>query len=484
MRKSIVFSLLALFVATTIVSCDSNATTSPQQSGSNIIEVPVPARAAGQTDMLEFRADPIPTVRIAFIGLGMRGPGAVSRMTNIPGVEIVALCDVLEKNTNKVNKMLEEKGLPKAQEFFGDTSVWRQVTALPNVDLVYVATDWSSHAKIGVQAMKDGKHVAIEVPSAMSLDQIWDLINTSEQTRKHCMQLENCVYDFFELTTLNMAQQGVFGEVLHTEGAYIHNLEPFWNDYWNNWRLDYNINNKGDVYPTHGIGPVCQVLNMHRGDRMNYLVSMQTKTVCIPEFIKATTGKDVSKDFQNGDHTLTLIKTENGKTINIQHNVATPRPYSRMYQLTGTKGFANKYPMPGYAVSGKDGAMEGIDVEVKSPRSNKTIALDDLNAHSFVPAEVRDALMQKYKHPIHKELEETAKKVGGHGGMDFIMDYRLIYCLRNGLPLDMDVYDLAEWCSLTELTGMSINNNSAPVAIPDFTRGAWNKLNKLTFYTK
>lgn len=453
---------------TIIVLLLSSATLS--FAGNKAIKTPVPKRAKGQTDVLLLKAEPLPTVRVAFIGLGMRGPGAVKRMTHMEGVEIVALCDVEKNRVEKVNKMLEAQGRPKAKEFYGSTEVWREVSKLPDVDLLYIATDWQSHATMGVQGMKDGKHVAIEVPSAMNMKEIWELINTSEQTRKHCLQLENCVYDFFELTTLNMAQQGLFGEILHTEGAYIHNLEPYWNDYWNNWRLEYNIAHHGDLYPTHGIGPVCQALNIHRGDKMNYLVSMATKTVCIPEFIKETTGRDVSKEFKNGDHTITLIKTEKGKTINIQHNVATPRPYNRMYQLTGTKGFANKYPVQGYAF-----AKGQVSSDVSKD-------FEKLDGHSFVPAEAKAVLMEKYKFPFQRELEETAKKVGGHGGMDFIMDYRLIYCLQKGLPLDMDVYDLAEWCCLIPLTEISLNNNSAPVEIPDFTRGAWDKLDKLEFH--
>ncbi|MGL4326782.1 MAG: Gfo/Idh/MocA family protein, partial [Tannerellaceae bacterium] len=263
----------------TLTSCVGGTNTADaSEKTSRMIKTTTPERPAGQTDVVQLAVDPIPVVRVGFIGLGMRGPGAVHRMTNIPGVEVVALCDVEQSRVENVNKRLVEAGFPKAKEFYGDTAAWRQLTAMPDIDLIYVATPWDSHAKIGKQAMLDGKHVAIEVPAAMSMEEIWDLINTSEQTRKHCMQLENCVYDFFELTTLNMAQQGVFGEVLHAEGAYIHNLEPFWNDYWNNWRLEYNINNLGDVYPTHGIGPACQLLDMHRGDKMNYLVSMQTKT--------------------------------------------------------------------------------------------------------------------------------------------------------------------------------------------------------------
>ena len=433
-----------------------------------MIKTPAPKRAKGQTDVLRLATAPIPTVRIAFIGLGMRGPGAVERMTHIPGVEIIALCDMLETNTKSANEILTKAGLPKAKEFFGDENVWRKVTALPNVDLVYVATDWKNHAKIGVQAMKDGKNVAIEVPGAMTMEEIWDLINTSEKTRKHCMQLENCVYDFFELTTLNMAQQGLFGEIMHAEGAYIHGLQPFWGEYWNNWRMYYNRKHRGDIYATHGMGPACQALNIHRGDKMNFLVSMDTKAVGNPAYIKEKSGIEVT-DFRNGDHTMTMIRTEKGKTIQIQHDVTSPRPYSRMYQLSGTKGFANKYPLEGYALDSKS---VGSDI---TPNHEK------LNAHSFVPADVKKALMEKYKHPIVAGIEEKAKKVGGHGGMDFIMDYRLIYCLQNGLPLDMDVYDLAEWSCLAPLTEISLDNNSAPVEIPDFTRGGWQKLKGLEF---
>ena len=434
-----------------------------------IIRTHVPQRAAGQQDMLQFRAEPLPVVRVAFIGLGMRGPGAVYRMTNIPGVQIVALCDMVKENVEKTNEMLTGRGFPKALEFYEDENAWREVTALPDVDLIYIATDWKTHAMMGVQAMKDGKHVAIEVPAAMTMDEIWDLVNTSEQTRKHCIQLENCVYDFFELTTLNMAQQGVFGEIIHGEGAYIHNLREFWGEYWNDWRMEYNRTHRGDVYPTHGLGPVCLAMNIHRGDKMNYLVSVDTKPLQNPAFLKETTGKEV-KDFRNGDHTMTMIRTEKGKSILIEHDVVSPRPYSRMYQLSGTKGFANKYPVSGIALE-----PDMFDRDMVPDHEN-------LDSHSFVPREVYSALMEKYKHPIARDIEEKARQVGGHGGMDFIMDYRLIYCLRNGLPLDMDVYDLAEWCSLIPLSEISLDNGSVPVEVPDFTRGAWNRLSKAEFH--
>ncbi|MDE7141882.1 MAG: Gfo/Idh/MocA family oxidoreductase, partial [Muribaculaceae bacterium] len=354
-------------------------------------------------------------------------------------------------------------GAPAAAAYCGSDTAWRALVERPDIDLVYIATDWKTHAPMALYAMEQGKHVAVEVPAAMTLDEIWALIDTSERTRRHCMMLENCVYDFFEMNTLNMAREGLFGEVLHTEGAYIHNLRDFWGMYWDNWRLDYTRAHRGDVYPTHGMGPACQLLDIHRGDRMTTLVAMDTKPVTGPAEWERLKGEKPDA-FLNGDHTMTMIRTANGKTIHIQHDVVNPRPYNRMYQLTGTKGFANKYPVEGYAFEPEQLPQGAVPDH------------EQLDAHGFLSAEQQKALVDRYTHPIIREVGEVAKKVGGHGGMDYIMDYRLVYCLRNGLPLDMDVYDLAEWCSLVPLTALSIENGSAPVEVPDFTRGAWRKL--------
>lgn len=432
-------------------------------SASSTITTPVPERPAGITDMVGYAAAPIDTVRVGFIGLGMRGYSAVERFVHIPGTKIIAICDIDTARVTRSEKILSNAGLPAAATYGGQEDSWKALCERPDIDLVYIVTDWKHHAPMAKYAMEQGKHVAIEVPAAMNLDEIWDLIETSERTRKHCMMLENCVYDFFEMNTLNMAQQGLFGEVLHTEGSYIHNLEEFWPYYWNNWRMDYNREHRGDVYPTHGIGPACQLLDIHRGDRMTTLVSMDTKAVNGPAYIEKSTGK-APESFANGDHTMTMIRTANGKTIHIQHDVVTPRPYSRMYQLTGTKGFANKYPSEGYAFEPEQISGDSIPDH------------ENLSAHGFISDAQKQALTERYMHPIIKEVGEVAKKVGGHGGMDYIMDYRMIYCLRNGLPLDMDVYDLAEWCSLIPLSAISIENGSAPVEVPDFTRGAWNKI--------
>ncbi len=427
-----------------------------------------PERTAGQSDMIGFASEPLETVRVGFIGLGMRGPGAVRRWAAIEGTEIVALCDLNPEGIEKSQKHLEKAGRKPAAVYTGSTEAWKELCERDDIDLVYIMTDWVNHVPMALYAMECGKHVAIEVPAAMTIADIWALIDTSERTRKHCIQLENCVYDYFETTALNMAQQGLFGEVLYVEGAYIHCLEEYWDRYYNNWRLLYNRDHRGDVYPTHGIGPVCQVLNIHRGDRLKTLVAMDTKPVMGAKYWKELKGEECD-NFQNGDHTTTLIRTEQGKVIRLNHNVMTPRPYSRDYALTGTEGYAAKYPVQGFLFAGN--ALKSIDHE-------------DLNTHRFVPEEVKQELMERYKHPIVAQVEDIAKKIGGHGGMDYIMDYRLAYCLRNGLPLDMDVYDLAEWCCPIELSRVSIEHNSAPVAVPDFTRGAWNKIHGYKHATK
>ncbi len=455
-RKSFLFLACAVLLS----ACCSSGDGYRIKDGVIVFDEPAPAK--GQEDMLLFAADPIDTVRTGFIGLGMRGPDAVRRFTYIDGAKVVALCDLEADRVARSQEILAGRGKPAAAEYSGEDG-WKQLCERDDIDLVYICTNWQTHVEMAVYAMECGKHVAVEVPAAMSVAECWRLVDTSERTRKHCMMLENCVYDFFELTCLNMAQQGLFGEVLHAEGAYIHNLEPFWDYYHDNWRLDFNQKHSGDVYATHGFGPDCQVLNIHRGDKLEYLVSMDTKSVVGLEVAKEKMGVDT---FANGDQTSTLVKTRNGKTVLIQHNVYTPRPYDRMYQLVGTKGFADKYPNSAFAFEPDQIADAAAEY-------------DNLSSHSYVPREVRDSLMAKYKHPIAREIEEKAREVGGHGGMDFIMDYRLVWCLRNGKPLDMDVYDAAEWSCLGELTAASIANGSKPVKIPDFTRGRWNKVDGL-----
>ncbi len=461
---------IALLLATLVAGVNTTAYGGSRSKEYSVkrgmIQFKEPAREKGQTSMLGFAAKPIEKVRVGIIGLGMRGKGFARRLTLIEGSEVVAICDVLQENLDKTQALIKKAGGKPAEEYVG-AETWKRLCQRNDIDLIYIVTPWELHTPMAVYAMEQGKHVAIEVPAAMTVKECWQLVDTSERTRKHCMMLENCIYDHFELTTLNMAQQGLFGEIIHGEGGYIHNLDIFWDQYYDNWRLKFNQKHRGDVYATHGFGPICQAMNIHRGDRLTYLVSMDTDSWVGKRLAKEQLGTD---KFANGDHTSTLIRTHKGKTIELQHNVYTPRPYDRLHQLTGTKGFANKYPTTGILLEGD--VIKGNNIAPDH---------ENLSSHKFLPKDVYDALMEKYRHPIQKELMEKAKKVGGHGGMDYIMDSRLIYCLNNGLPLDQDVYDAAEWSCIGELSRASIENNSMPVAVPDFTRGEWNKLKGVTF---
>ena len=466
--------LFSLLLAILIVSCSSTKkSVSPYGTkwhwDKGTIVVETPKRPAGQRHALGLTAPKLETVRVGFVGLGARGPWAVKRYAHIPGVEIVALCDYEEARAEKCQAELRNRGLKPADIYFGEKG-YEELCKREDIDLVYVATDWIHHFPIAKCAMENGKHTAIEVPAALNLSQCWELIDLAEKKRLHCFILENCCYDYYEMNALNMAQHGVFGEIIRAEGAYIHTLDGIWNSYWKDpndndvndlhWRLKYNKEHRGDIYATHGLGPVTQCLNIHRGDRFTTLVAMDTKSVAGKAAVKRKTGREC-EDFRNGDHTTTLMRTANGKVVEVQHNVMTPQPYNRLFKLTGTKGYATKYPTPEFALSGE--VLADTDVP----------QMDNLNAHKFMNAQQKNALTKKYYHPILTKYGEKGRSMG-HGGMDYIMDARLVYCLQNGLPLDIDVYDLAEWCSLAELGTLSMDNGCAAVAYPDFTRGHWN----------
>ncbi len=446
--------LISCLLAITLfsVSC-----VNPKQNEVKMVEWEEPQRPAGQKNVLQLAVDPIPTVRIGFIGIGNRGFAALRRYIHIEGIEIKAICDLKEERIKEGQAYLQSKLFPPVDEYVGEET-WREVCERDDIDLIYICTDWLTHAPMAVYAMEQGKHVALEMPAAVTIDECWQLVNTAEKTRKHCMMLENCCYDFFELTTLNMVQKGVFGELIHGEGAYIHEGRYQFKDL-ESWRVKFYENYTGNAYPTHGFGPICQAMNIHRGDKLNYLVSISSDQFGISNYLKELHGEgspESQRKFALGDINTTIIRTEKGKTIMVQYDVISPRPYSRLHTISGTKGFAQKYPTP-------------------------NIALDP-DSHEFMSEEKLDELLKEYEHPFIKEVGEVAKRVGGHGGMDFIMDYRLIHCLRNGLPLDMDVYDAVEWSSLVDLTRISTTNGGVPVKIPDFTRGDWNKLKGLKFF--
>ena len=411
---------------------------------------------ADRFNMSGYAAPKLETVRVGFIGLGMRGPTHLTNMTKLGGVSIMGLCDIREEYVLKAQKLIEKSG-QKPTLYSGNKDAWKKLCDRKDVDLIYIATPWNLHVPMAVYAMEQGKHVAVEVPAARTLDECWQLVKTSEKTRKHCMMLENCCYDFFELMTLNMARQGFFGDIVHTEGAYIHNLLDlnFKKDgYYDMWRLKENIGRNGNLYPTHGLGPICQVMNINRGDKMDYLVSMSGIDYLMEREAEERAAKDdfykpfVNKPYR-GNMNTTVIRTNKGRTIMVQHDVTSPNVYSRIHKISGTKGSALKYPIPKVAGSNEKWLNEQ---EMK-------------------------ALEEKYQPAIVKKVGELAKQVGGHGGMDFLMDWRLIDCLRNGLPLDEDVYDAALWSSIAPLSEKSVANRSSSVDVPDFTGGLW-KQNK------
>ncbi|WP_439557140.1 Gfo/Idh/MocA family protein [Dyadobacter sp.] len=407
-------------------------------------------------NMSGYAAPKIDTVRIAYLGLGNRGSGAIKRIIHLENVEVKALCDIRKENVNEAAKVFE-KSNSKPALYSGSEDEWKKVCERDDIDLIYICTPWSLHTPMALYAMEHGKHVAVEIPAATTVEDCWKLVRTSEKTKKHCMMLENCCYDFFELLTLNMARQGFFGEIVHVEGAYIHDIfeSLFQKDKrYDLWRLKENQRN-GNLYPMHGLGPVAQVLDINRGDKMDYLTSMSSNDYMLQARANELAAKD--PDFKKyagksyrGNMNTTIIRTNKGRTIMLQHDVSTPRPYSRLHLISGTKATAQKYPLP------EDGTQGRIS-----------------HGHEWIKPEEFRKLEQQYQPEIVKRIGELAKKVGGHGGMDFLMDWRLIDCLRNGLPLDQDVYDAASWSVISPLSEWSVANRSNSIDIPDFTSGAW-----------
>ncbi len=392
-----------------------------------------------QDSVLNLRCAPIECVRIGFVGLGVRAKRAVHRMMHIEGCRIVALCDLVEENINEASAIIEEYGAEKPTIFCGENG-WKELCEMQDIDLIYICTDWASHADIAVYAMQCGKHAATEVPAATTISDCWRLVDTAETTRKHCIMLENCCYDEFELCTINMVQQGLLGEIIHCEGSYLHDLREriASNDdggrKWSNWQVDFMNSHNGNPYPTHGLGPIAQTMNIHRGDRMKSIVSISSKRV----------GEN---NGLNGSMNSSLITTEKGKTILVQHCISLPRPYSRSFLISGTEGFAQKYPTEHFAFT---------------PESDNVITGEECCR-----------ILEKHRHPFVAEYKKRGMELCGRRWIDYAMDCRLIHCLRNGLPLDMDVYDAAEWSCLVELTDISSKNGGIPIEIPDFTRGKW-----------
>ena len=414
-----------------------------------------------------FAVKPMDRIRVGVIGLGTRGADAARRLSTVPGVDVVAICDLRQKCIDRTLKLIAKNGKPAPRTYSGDEG-WKRLAESPDVDVAYIVTDWKNHAPMSVYAMERGKHAFMEVPAGVTEDECWQLVETAERTRRHCMMLENCNYGETEMLALNLCKSGVLGELVHAECAYIHDLRVKSyssndNGYYDHWRLRFNSAHKGNAYPTHGLGPVCWYMDVNRGDRLDYLVSLESNPVNCQAYARAALGEPENEWKRNlpmemGDMNTTLVKTVKGRSIMIQHDVSSPRPYTRINLVTGTKGAF--WGMP-WRVGSQDQWRIALE---KKPGSG---------AHEWKGASEAAEILEKYTHPMWKAAGDIARMAGGHGGKDFMMDLRWAYCLQNGLPLDIDVYDSATWSVIRDLSERSVRSGSMPQKIPDFTRGGW-----------
>jgi predicted dehydrogenase len=414
-----------------------------------LAEVRAPVPPGVQQGTL-FTAPPIETVRLGLVGVGHQGASHASNFLRIEGVEIRAVCDIVPEKVARVQQRVVAAGFPQPAAYDRGPEDYVRMCEEAELDLVFTSTPWDLHAPVCIAAMRNGKHAATEVPMAVTLDELWAMVETAEQTRRHCVMMENCCYDRTEMMILNMVRQGLFGELLHAECGYLHDLRELklTDFYEGRWRVRDSIERNGDLYPTHGLGPVAQWMDINRGNQFDYMVAMASPGRGLNRWAAEHIGDDSAEALQHyalGDVVSTLIRTRRGQTILVVHDTNSPRPYSRKILLQGTNGVVRKYP------------EQRIHIEGRSP------------AHRW---EELLTYREEFEHPIWKELEERSRGAG-HGGMDYIEDFRLIQCLREGAPMDMDVYDGAAWSAVTELSERSISTRSAPQDFPDFTRGAW-----------
>jgi len=393
--------------------------------------------------------EPHENVRMGLIGCGGRGSGMLREYLGVEGLTVTAVCDVVKDAALHAQAVVERAGQHPPAVFANGERDFENLLKRDDVDFAYIATPWDWHVPMAVAAMNGGKHAFVEVPAAFSIEDCWKLVDTSEKTRRHCLMLENCCYGYNELMVLNMIKAGLFGDLLYGEGAYLHDLRSllFEDRSEGLWRRFPHTRRNGNLYPTHGLGPVANYMGINRGDRFDYLVSMSSPERGLDAWRAAHVPKDSPKwkeKYICGDLNTSLIKTANGLVITVQHDVVNPHPYDRTNLIAGVKGIFRDYP----------------------PR----IYFDDPKAEEYTPI---DKFKDQYEHPLWKHEGELARKLGGHGGMDFLMVYRLIECMHKGIAPDLDVYDAAAWSAPGPLSDASVAQGSAPVKFPDFTRGRW-----------
>ena len=414
-------------------------------------------RPSGSMYMGGFKAPGLDRIRLAFIGVGGRGFSHLAQMCVMDGVEIVGVCDLKEDLAKRgVDRVLSKMGKSPLSYSGGDTEYLTMLKEL-KPDAVIISTDWSTHAGIACDSMKHGAHAFVEVPLAVSLEELWNLVDTSEATRKHCMMMENVNYGRDELMFLNMVRQGVIGDLLHGEAAYIHCLVTQLGDTRGEgaWRPEYHTRINGNLYPTHGLGPVAQYMNLARGeDHFSRVAAFASPALGRNAYAKKHLPADHrwnNTPFICGDMNTAIVKTQLGRTIVVQLDETSPRPYSRANLIQGTEG-----------------TLAGFPTRVAGEK------LGNGNYHEWIEGNEKLApIFEKYDHPLWKKVGPLALKMGGHGGMDFVMLYRIIECLRKGEPMDQNVYEGAFWSSVSELSEYSVAQGGMPQVFPDFTRGDW-----------
>jgi predicted dehydrogenase len=420
--------------------------------GLMIRSLPVAASTAPSTKaaMIDFHAEPMDVVRIGFVGVGLQGTSHVENFLKIDGVEIRAVCDIVEDRVARAQRLVVEAGREQPTGYSRGPRDFERLCDRSDLDLVFCSTPWEWHVPVCAAAMENGKHAATEVPMALTVDDCWRLVETSEATRRHCVMMENCNYDRFEMMVLNMVKQGVLGELLHARCGYLHDLRAVKHDMDGEgaWRRAHSMTTNGDLYPTHGLGPVAQCLDINRGNAFSSLSSFGTKTRGLRRYAVERFGLEspqADEIFVLSDIVTTVLQTAAGETVVVTHDTSSPRPYSRDYLIQGTRGLARKYPEPLISIEGRS------------------------EPHRWDPAE---EYFKEFDHPVWRRLEE-ASAGAGHGGMDFIEDFRLVEALRKGRPVDMDVYDGAMMSAVVELSGRSIAAGGQPQDFPDFTRAGW-----------
>ncbi|MDR1789831.1 MAG: Gfo/Idh/MocA family oxidoreductase, partial [Opitutaceae bacterium] len=413
----------------------------------------------------DLTTNPLEKVRVGVIGTGGRGRSLIRDLSGIDFVEIAALCDIHQDRVDRATEIIRRKrpdAAPRA--FSGANSAWEKLAAMDALDVLYIATPWEWHAPMATRALALGKHAFVEVSAAVTVDECWELVDASERAQRHCVILENCCYNQSELLVLNLVREGVFGELKHAECAYIHDLRDvlFQLNSEGDWRRDYHRKLDGNLYPTHGLGPVARYLGINRGDQFKTIVSVSSGEHNLTQHLRETrpnNGRHAAETYRCGDMNTSLIKTALGRTIMVQHDVVSPRPYSRINALSGTA--ATFFGYPDRLALDKPAALN--------------LGLAAKNAHKWLDDADLAKIREHYAHPLVRALWQKAKGAG-HGGMDYVMNHRLLDCVRRGATPDLTVYDAAAWSAILELSARSVAQNGMPVPVPDFTRGAWQTL--------